>query len=85
MPGPPGHVAIAEQFGLRGGTHGLPDSIVRCNLPHPAWTGIANEARRVMNERLKEKKLAWPRPPSSRQKRNLTIIACDRPLDLDIG
>ncbi len=51
-------VVITEHFGLRGGTNGLPDSIVRCRLPYPAWTGMATEAKRVLNERLKEKKLA---------------------------
>ena len=51
-------VVITERFGLRGGTNGLPDSIVRCLLPYPAWTAMATEAKRVLNERLKEKKLA---------------------------
>jgi hypothetical protein len=54
-------VVITEHFGLRGGTNGLPDSIVRCRLPYSAWSGIANEAKRVLNERLKEKKLTSSR------------------------
>ncbi len=48
-------VIITEHFGLRGGSNGLPDSIVRCRLPRVAWSGIAEEAKRVLNERLKEK------------------------------
>ncbi len=51
-------VVITESFGLHSGTNGLPDSIVRCRLPYAAWTGIATETKRVLNERLKEKKLA---------------------------
>eukprot|EP01037_Dinobryon_pediforme_P017817 gene17817-18044_t len=54
-------VIITEQFGLRGGSNGLPDSIIRCSLPRFAWNGISEEAKRILNERLKEKKL-----PSSR-------------------
>ena len=54
-------VVITEQFGLRGGTNGLPDSVVRCVLPRAAWTSIAEEAKRVLNERLKEKKLTSSR------------------------
>jgi hypothetical protein len=54
-------VVITEHFGLRGGSNGLPDSVVRCRLPRAAWTGIAAEAKRVLNERLKEKKLTSSR------------------------
>ena len=54
-------VVIIEQFGLRGGANGLPDFVVRCRLPYPVWSGIANEAKRVLNERLKEKKLTSSR------------------------
>ena len=62
VPGMPTQdVVITEHFGLRGGTNGLPDSVVRCRLPYAAWSGIANEAKRVLNERLKEKKLTASR------------------------
>ena len=61
-------VVITEHFGLRGGTNGLPDSIVRCRLPRAAWTGIAEEAKRVLNERLKEKKLSTSRWSSGTNK-----------------
>ncbi len=54
-------VVITEQFGLHGGSNGLPDSMVRCVLPRVAWTSIAEEAKRVLNERLKEKKLPTSR------------------------
>jgi hypothetical protein len=54
-------VIITEHYGLRGGANGLPDSIVRCRLPRATWAGIAEEAKRVLNERLKEKKLSSSR------------------------
>ena len=54
-------VVIAEEFGLQGGTGGRPDSVVRCRLPRAAWGAIAEEAKRVLNERLKEKKIATSR------------------------
>jgi len=54
-------VVITEHFGLRGGAHGLPDSIVRCRVPRATWTAIAEEAKRVLNERLKEKGIASSR------------------------
>lgn len=54
-------VVITEDFGLRGGTGVVPDSIVRCKAPRAAWSAIAEEAKRVLNERLKEKKIATSR------------------------
>lgn len=54
-------VVITEDFGLKGGIGGAPDSIVRCRLPRAAWSAIAEEAKRVLNERLKEKKIATSR------------------------
>jgi hypothetical protein len=54
-------VVITEHFGLRGGTNGHPDSVVRCRLHRATWAGIAEEAKRVLNDRLKEKKLASSR------------------------
>jgi hypothetical protein len=50
-------VVIIEHFGLAGGSDGLPESIERCRLPQEAWNAIRKEAERVLNERLKEKKL----------------------------
>ncbi len=54
-------VVITEHFGLQCGTNGMPDSIVRSRLPRTAWSAIAEEAKRVLNERLKEKKLSTSR------------------------
>lgn len=54
-------VVVTENFGLSGGSNGLPDAVERCRLPRVAWTAIADEAKRVLNERLKEKGLATSR------------------------
>ncbi len=54
-------VVITEQFGLSGGSNGLPDSIERCRLPQDAWNAVRKELERVLNDRLKEKKLATSR------------------------
>jgi hypothetical protein len=51
-------VIVTEDFGLRAGTSGIPDVIVRCRVPRAAWSAIAEEAKRVLNGRLKEKKIA---------------------------
>jgi Protein of unknown function (DUF3780) len=53
-------VVIFEHFGL----HGATDSaafVERCRLPRPTWNAIAEESRRVLNERLKEKGIATSR------------------------
>jgi hypothetical protein len=74
-------IVITEHFGLRGGSNGLPDSVVRCRLPRAAWSGIAEEAKRVLNERLKEKKLSSSRWSSGTNKverllgRELCVLA----------
>ncbi len=74
-------VVITEHFGLRGGSNGLPDLVVRCRLSRVAWTGIAEEAKRVLNERLKEKKLSSSRWASGTNKierllgRELCVLA----------
>lgn len=74
-------VVITEHFGLRGGSNGLPDSVVRCRLPRVAWSGVAEEAKRVLNERLKEKKLSSSRWSSGTNKverllgRELCVLA----------
>ncbi len=54
-------VVITEHFGLHGGSDGIPESVERCRLKRSAWRGIADEAKRVLNERLKEKKLSASR------------------------
>ena len=74
-------VVIIENYSLRGGSNGLPESAVRCNLPRAAWTAIAEEAKRVLNERLKEKGLAASRWSSGRNQverllgRELCVLA----------
>jgi hypothetical protein len=54
-------VVITEQFGLSGGSNGLPDSLERCRLNQDAWNVVRKELERVLNDRLKEKKLATSR------------------------
>jgi hypothetical protein len=56
-----GEVVITERFGLSGGHNGIPEAALRCRLPRPAWAGIADETKRVLNERLKEVKLPTSR------------------------
>jgi hypothetical protein len=74
-------VVITEHFGLRGGSDGRPDSVVRCRLPRAAWGTIAEESKRVLNERLKEKKLPTSRWSSGANKverllgRELCVLA----------
>lgn len=48
-------VTITEDFGLRGGTNGVPEQVDRCRLSRSLWTGIANTVKQAFNERLKEK------------------------------
>ena len=54
-------VVITEQFGLSGGSNGLPDSLERCRLNQDAWNAVRKELERVLNDRLKEKKLTTNR------------------------
>ncbi len=54
-------VRISEHFGLRSGTDGLPEHVDRVELARPKWTLIAEDVKRVFNERLKEKDLATGR------------------------
>jgi len=54
-------VVITEHFGLQGGINGAPESIERCRVPRAAWNVIAEEAKRVLNRRLKEKELKTSR------------------------
>lgn len=50
-------VVVVEDFGLRGGTNGVPERVDRCRLGRPLWNGIANPVKQAFNERLKEKKI----------------------------
>jgi len=74
-------VVITEQFGLSGGSNGLPDSIERCRLNQEAWNAVRKELERVLNDRLKEKKLATSRWKSGKNQverllgRELCILA----------
>ena len=74
-------VVITEQFGLSGGSNGLPDSLERCRLNQDAWNGIRKELERVLNDRLKEKKLATSRWKSGKNQverllgRELCVLA----------
>ena len=54
-------VVITEQFGLSGGSNGLPDSLERCRINQDAWNAVRKELERVLNDRLKEKKLGTSR------------------------
>ena len=54
-------VTIIEDFGLRGGTNGVPEFVERCRLPRSQWTAVANTVKQAFNERLKEKKLPTSR------------------------
>jgi hypothetical protein len=74
-------VVITEQFGLSGGSNGLPDSLERCRLNQDAWNGIRKELERVLNDRLKEKKLTTSRWKSGKNQverllgRELCVLA----------
>jgi hypothetical protein len=54
-------VVVTEHFGLAGGTNGLPDAVLRCKLSQDQWNAVRKELERVLNERLKEKKLTTAR------------------------
>lgn len=51
-----GDIEIIEKFGVNSQSDDV-DELLRCRLPRPAWTGIREEAKRILNERLREKKL----------------------------
>jgi hypothetical protein len=74
-------IVVTEQFGLAGGSNGLPDSIERCRLNQDAWNSIRKELERVLNDRLKEKKLATSRWKSGKNQverllgRELCVLA----------
>jgi len=48
-------VMLTEDFGLSGGTNGVPEQVDRCLLPRPLWTAVSNTVKQAFNERLKEK------------------------------
>jgi hypothetical protein len=61
---PPGRndtVEIIENYGIDGGINGRPEMVLRCRLPRPAWSAIAEDLRREFNERLKTHKLTTSR------------------------
>ncbi len=74
-------VVITEQFGLAGGSNGMPDSLERCRLGQDAWNAVRKELERVLNDRLKEKKLATSRWKSGKNQverllgRELCVLA----------
>lgn len=51
-----GDIEIIENFGIHASSDDE-DQYLRCRLSRKAWNGIKEEARRVLNERLREKKL----------------------------
>lgn len=56
-----GFVSIVEQYGVRAGIGGLPETAERCRLPRHIWGAIAEELKRDFNERLAAKKLPTSR------------------------
>lgn len=50
-------VRIIEDYGYRGLEGGIPRDEDRVILPRPAWSGIADTARREFNDRLKAAKI----------------------------
>jgi hypothetical protein len=56
-PGRSDEVSIVEDFGLRGGSNGVPERVERCRLPRALWSALANTVKQAFNERLKEKEI----------------------------
>lgn len=54
-------VVVSEHFGLRAESQGVPDAVDRVELTRERWTAVAEDLRRVFNERLKEKGLKTSR------------------------
>lgn len=48
-------VTITEDYGLRGGTNGVPEQVDRCRLSRHVWTAVATTVKQAFNERLSEK------------------------------
>lgn len=73
-------VIITEHFGLSGGRGG-PEAIERVRVPRAAWAAIAEEAKRVLNRRLKEKDIKGSRWSTGKNVverllgRELTVLA----------
>lgn len=55
-----GDIVISEHFGISAPSES-PEVLVRCKLSRPAWRGISEEAKRVLNDRLREKKFKQSR------------------------
>lgn len=73
-------VTIAEHFGLTGEANGLPEKIDRVRLSRAQWRLIADDAKAVLNERLREKGLKTGRWQTGENKmerllgRELTVL-----------
>jgi len=50
-----GHVAIIEDYGIKGGERGIPMRETRVVLPRRFWSAIAETARKDFATRLKAK------------------------------
>ncbi len=50
-------VLIVEDFGLAGGSNGVPEQVERCRLRRGIWTAMAATVKQAFNERLKEKQI----------------------------
>lgn len=50
-------VLIIEDFGLAGGSNGVPEQVERCRLRRGIWTAMAATVKQAFNERLKEKQI----------------------------
>lgn len=51
-------VRIFEDFGIRGGVDGVPQRIFRAEIGRTLWTAVADDVRRLFNDRLKANGLA---------------------------
>lgn len=58
--GSAGQIEIIERFGINAQSSD-DEEILRCRLSRSAWAGIKEEATRVLNDRLREKKLKTSR------------------------
>lgn len=58
--GSAGEIEIIERFGISAQTAD-DEEILRCRLSRSAWAGIKEEVTRVLNDRLREKKLKTSR------------------------
>lgn len=56
-PGRADEVVVVEDFGLSGGTNGVPERLERCRLARDLWSAVANTVKQEFNERLKERKI----------------------------